>query len=240
MGVDPLEPEFLQYHRRAGYDLMSQAVGIASQWRRDDVRHYLHGYYRLVEDVDREIGRVLSALRDTGLESNTLVVFASDHGEGMGAHRWVQKAAFWEETAKVPLVIAGPGVRAGAVDRHSLVSLADLMPTLCDFAGAAPPPDMRGLSLRPALGGKPLDRPYVVSELLYGDQTREGRMLRTSRYKYVRFNGGARPEQFFDLQEDPGETRNLVNRAESAGILEEHRQLLAGWISRTADDFSTV
>jgi len=237
MAVDPLEPEFLQYHRTTGYDLMSQAVGIASQWLRDDVRHYLHGYYRFVEDVDREIGRVLQALHDTQLDRNTLVVFASDHGEGMGAHRWVQKAAFWEETAKVPLIIAGPGVDQGKVDRRSLASLADILPTLCDFASIAPPPDQRGVSLRPALTGQHLTRPFVVSELLYGGQSREGRMLRTSRYKYVRFNGGARPEQLFDLLADPGESHNMARSDAASSVLQEHRRLLKSWISATADEF---
>jgi arylsulfatase A-like enzyme len=91
MAVDPNEPESIQYHRKSGYDLMSQAVGVASQWQRDDFREYIHDYYRMVEAVDREIGRVLKALDEGGHTANTLVIFASDHGEGMGGHRWVQR-----------------------------------------------------------------------------------------------------------------------------------------------------
>ena len=87
MAVDPNEPEAIQYHRTAGYDLMSQAVGIASEWRRDDVRLYLHDYYRMVEQVDGEIGKVLAALRETGQDRDTVIVLASDHGEGLGGHR---------------------------------------------------------------------------------------------------------------------------------------------------------
>ena len=87
MAVDPNEPEAIQYHRTAGYDLMCHAVGIASEWRRDDVRLYLHDYYRMVEQVDGEIGKVLAALRETGQDRDTVIVLASDHGEGLGGHR---------------------------------------------------------------------------------------------------------------------------------------------------------
>lgn len=238
MAVDPGEPEYLQYHRREGYDLMSQAVGIASGWREADVAHYVHDYYRMVEAVDEEIGRLLEALRASGLEENTLVCFASDHGEGMGAHRWVQKAAFWEETVRVPLLFAGPGVpRSDVVDQESLATLADILPTFCDYGGIKPPPDMRGISLRRTLEGNAPVRPFVVSELQYGEDFRQGRMLRTHRYKYIAFAGGARPEQFFDLEVDPGEVRNLATDPGAKTALNEHRAMLAGWLRETADAF---
>ena len=240
MGVDPLEPEYIQHHRAAGYNLMSQAVGIAAGWLRDDIRFYIHSYYRMVEDVDRQIGRVLAALRQSGLAGNTLVIFTSDHGEGMGAHRWAQKAAFWEETAAVPFIVSGAGVaRRGVIDDRALVSGLDILPTMCDYAGIRPPETLRGKSLRPAVEGRELERAFVVSELsVYGGKEREGRMLRTSRYKYVAFNGGARPEQLFDLELDPGETRNLALLPAAAAVLGEHRALLRHWIRETGDDFT--
>jgi arylsulfatase A-like enzyme len=228
MAVDPDEPEAIQYHRRAGYDLMSQAVGIASEWQRDDFRQYLHDYYRMVEAVDREIRGVLKALDDGGHTPDTLVVFTSDHGEGMGGHHWVQKASFYEESVRVPLIVAGPGMDAGRVCTD-LATLADIMPTMCDAAGVEMPPDVRGISLM-----KASPRPYVVSELRYGTEHREGRMLRGRRYKYVVFNG-ARPEQLFDLELDPGETRNIATSA--TGLRDEHRTMLRSWLRTTADSF---
>lgn len=231
MAVDPNEPEVIQYHRTAGYDLMSQAVGIASGWRRDDMRLYLHDYYRMVEQVDGEIGKVLRALRETGQEQNTVIVFASDHGEGLGAHRWAQKASFYEESLRVPFFIAGPGVAAGVTG--TLTTLADIVPTMSALAGIAAPPDMRGVNV---CGG--FARAFVTSELRYGSAEREGRMLRTKRYKYIRFNSGARAEQLFDLELDPGETFNLASRAGST--LEEHRRLLNDWLSKSGDNFPRV
>jgi len=239
MGVDPDEPEYTQYHRTNNQNLGSNAVWIMSQWNRDDMRFYLHSYYRLVEDVDRQVGRVLDALRKSGQWENTLVVFTADHGEGQGRHRWAQKLGFWEEPVKVPFVIAGPGIRQrGAWDHRTLVSGLDLLPTLCDYAGVAPPTLLRGRSLRPAIEGKTLDRTFVVSELSeYDEKPRQGRMLRTARYKYIVFNGGRRPEQLFDLQFDPGEVCNLAARPSAAAVLSEHRDLLARWIADTNDDF---
>jgi choline-sulfatase len=228
----------MQYHRTAKYDAMSQAVGIAAEWRSGDVRKYLHDYYRLVEDVDRQIGLLLAALRETKLDEKTLVIFAADHGEGMNAHRWVQKAAFYEESVRVPLIVSGPGIpRRATVERHSLASLTDILPTFCDYAGIAPPKDQRGTSLRPAIDGRPLQRKFAVSELRYGDEKREGRMLRTARHKYIVFNGGARPEQLFDLSADPGETCNLARDKAAVALLRQHRDLLRGWITETRDDF---
>lgn len=237
MGVDPGEPEDIRYHRTAGYDLMSQAVGIAAAWKPHDVQNYLDGYYRLVENVDAQIGRVLAALRESDLERDTLVAFIADHGEGTGAHRWVQKASFYEESVRVPFLLAGPGIPKGAVNRHDLVSLLDLMPTLCDYAGLSLPAGMHGTSLRGALNGEPLERDYAISEVRYGSGSREGRMVRSRRYKYISFNSGSFPEQLFDLQEDPGETVNVARDASSRQVLDQHRAFLKGWGQRTQDDF---
>jgi len=231
MAVDPNEPEAIQYHRTAGYDLMSQAVGIASDWRRDDVRLYLHDYYRMVEQVDGEIGKVLAALRETGQDQNTVIVFASDHGEGLGGHRWAQKASFYEESLRVPFFVAGPGVATGV--NGELTTLADIVPTMCALAGIPAPQDMCGVNV--ATG---FERPFVTSELRYGTAEREGRMLRTKRHKYILFNSGARAEQLFDLETDPGENFNLASRGGTA--LDDHRRLMNEWLSKTGDGFRRV
>jgi arylsulfatase A-like enzyme len=234
--VDPQEPEAIQFHRTAGYDLMSQAVGIASQWLRDDFRLYLNDYYRMVEAVDREIGRVLTALRANHLDGNTLVALTSDHGEGMGGHRWVQKASFYEEAVHVPFMLRVPGMVA-ARRSADLVTLMDIMPTFCDYAGTTAPAGMRGVSLRLSLEGKAQPREFVTSQLRYDSLAREGRMLRTERYKYVVYNCGQRAEQLFDLLTDPGEVRNLAHEAGAKPLLQQHRVLLQAELLRTQDAF---
>lgn len=236
LSVDPQEPESIQFHRSAGYDLMSQAVAIAAKWQRDDFREYLHDYYRMVESVDLQIGRVLAALRANGLLSNTLIAFTSDHGEGLGGHRWVQKASFWEETVHVPLILSGPGVKAGHRARD-LVSLMDLFPTFCDYAAIQPPQGARGVSLRSSLEGRSQPREYVTSHLRYDSAAREGRMLRTERFKYICHNSGQRPELLYDLWADPGECRNLAAEPAGKAILAQHRLLLHQELLVTKDPF---
>jgi len=236
LNIDPNEPELLQYHRTAGYDLMSQAVAIASKWQRDDFRHYLHDYYRMVETVDKQIARVLTALRNSGALDNTVIAFTSDHGEGMGAHRWVQKAAFWEETVRVPMMFCGPGITAGHRSRD-LTSLLDLLPTICDYAGIPPDPNFRGQSLRPSLEAKTQPRNYITAHLRFGTEDKEGRMLRSQRYKYICFSQGKNREQLFDLEIDPGESRNLALESASGAIVLQHRALLANELKQSKDYF---
>jgi arylsulfatase A-like enzyme len=187
-----------------------------------------------VEAVDREVGRVLKALDESGFARDTVIAFCSDHGEGMGGHRWVQKAAFYEESVRVPLMIAGPGVPVGQV-RNNLATLSDLMPTFCDIARIRRPADMRGIGL---LKDDVSAREFVVSELRYGTEAREGRMIRTARYKYTAFNNGANAEQLFDLELDPGENNNLARTAGT--ILDDHRNMLKQWSAKTGDSFRRI
>jgi arylsulfatase A-like enzyme len=116
------------------------------------------------------------------------------------------------------------------VERRALTTLADIFPTFCDAAGIAAPREARGVSLL-----KPLPDRFVVSELRYASPDWDGRMLRTARYKYVAFNNGARPEQLFDLELDPGETVNLA--ASKPAALGDHQALLRRWLKETGDGF---
>lgn len=197
-------------------------------WEELHYRYYLWSYYRHVEAVDAEVGHILQALRDAGLEESTIVVFTSDHGEGRGCHRMTHKAFPYEEVCKVPLIVSWPGTLGeGAVDRTSLVSGMDIFPTLCDLAGVEAPGSVGGASLRPALQrGEPIERDSVVVELAGG----RAAALRTRRYKYIRYAEGP-TEMLFNLEDDPGETRNLAGDPAHESVLAEHREILRRWQS---------
>ena len=211
-------------------------------WDEGHWRKYRYAYFRMMEDVDRQVGQVLEALGRAGQEDNTVVVFTSDHGEGLASHRWTGKMMFYEEEAAVPLIVSWKGVTPqGRIDREHLVSALDVLPTLCDYAGVPPPPLVRGQSLRPVIENP--DRPgheFVVSEMAAGGAGGRGRsfMVRTKKYKYMVFPGpGAeRVEMLFDLQADPGEMKNLAGQPAQAGELERHRKLLAEWKETTEED----
>ena len=113
-------------------DAMSCRMGSQYLHTPDDWRRQRWGYYRMIEKVDAEIGKVLEALRKTGQEDNTLIVFTSDHGECAGAHRFNQKTVFYEESARVPLIVAWKGhTAAGTCDKLVNTGI-DILPTLLD------------------------------------------------------------------------------------------------------------
>ena len=234
--LPPLPPNFdktadepAQLARRPRHD----------QWDENHWRKYRFAYYRMMEDVDRQVGQVLEALRQAGREADTVVIFTSDHGEGLGSHRWTGKMMYYEEEAAVPLIVSWKGVTpAGRIDRQHLVSALDVLPTICDYAGVQPPPLVRGQSLR-AVIEKP-DGPgheFVVSEMAAEGAGRSF-MVRTKKYKYMVFPsaGTERPEMLFDLESDPGEMKNLAGQAALAAELQRHRQLLAQWNKTTEED----
>jgi len=204
---------------------------VRNNWTEEDWRLHHWIYHRLTEDVDRQIGTVLKALRETGLDKNTIIVFTSDHGDMDGSHKMVHKTQFYEEAARVPFIVAGPGIVQG-VDRQHLVSASvDLVPTFCDFAGVDIPEGIHGRSIRLLAEGKSLGdwRDFVISE------TNLGRMVRSDRYKYCQYKGGEPREMLIDMENDPGEMKNLAGMEEYGNILAVHRNMLYEWTEKTGD-----
>jgi len=124
-------------------------------------------------------------------------------------------------------VVTWKGVtKPGLVDSTHLVSTGlDLIPTLCDFAGLPPRPELRGRSLRDLAEGR---KPPRWRESLVVESGR-GRMVRTDRYKYIVYASGSPREQLIDLADDPGEMQNLALDPAAAEVLRQHRQLLKQW-----------
>lgn len=234
------EPDILALMRRSYQDSPMFPVGAFSdrQWR-----EYLWAYYRLAEKADAQIGTVLQALRESGLEEDTLIVFVSDHGDCQGAHRWNQKTVFYEEAARVPLVMSGKGIPKARIASRLVNTGIDLIPTLCDYADISVPPGLPGLSLR----NTNLDpRQYVVASnrMIQGApidgivSTPSGRMVRSQRYKYCAYSEGNHRESLVDLEKDPGEMLNLAGDPHFQQIVNQHRRMLSEWCNRTHDSFS--
>jgi arylsulfatase A-like enzyme len=201
-------------------------------------RRYRAFYNELVETVDREIGTVLGAVAPGDVPPIT--VFSTDHGDLGGAHGLPYKGpAMYEELVRIPLVISWPG-RIRAARSDALVSLIDLLPTLCDLTGVPPPADVDGLSLRPVLtpspGSSPRVREMVFAEY-HGKQSWRVpiRMVRSARWKYVRYLGYG--EELYDLDADRGELRNLAGAASAAAERARLARELDEWMRRTVDPF---
>jgi len=189
-----------------------------------------HAYYGMVSYLDARVGAVLAALQRTGLAERTAVLFTSDHGEMLGEHGMWYKRVFYEDAARVPLLLRWPGrVRAGRVPQ--VCSLLDLAPTLCAIGGIGESgrdtvaAQFRGGSLLPlALGRLQGWRDEAIAEYLGEGVIQPCRMLRRGRYKAVFVRG--EPGQLFDLEADPLEQNDLAGRPEAAGIEAELRAAL--------------
>lgn len=215
----------------------------------EDWRKHRWGYYRMIEKVDAEIGKVLAALRQAGLEEDTIVVFTADHGECAGAHGFNQKTVLYEESARVPLIIAGKGRTAAGISDKLVNTGVDLLPTMLDFAGVEIPKKLPGRSLVPLALGKPVAgwRDYVVvednmsqaGELNGFTPQMEGRMVRSERYKYCLYGRGIRRESLVDLQADPGEMNDLATDPKFREVLLQHRQMLAKFAAEQKDSTAT-
>ncbi len=219
IGDEPKHLENLRQHQVVSLDGYTSIDWTPAQWR-----FYLWNYYRMVEEVDAEIGRVLDALENAGCSDNTAIILTSDHGESMGAHKMTVKGNFYEEAVKVPMVVCYPGkVTEDRKDGVSLVSGVDIFATACDIAGVNVPKGDRGISLLSIAAGKKAGHEYVVSEL---GRENKGWMLRTADFKYVVYEGDA-VEQLFHIAKDPLEKVNLYKDANYAEVLKNHRGLLA-------------
>lgn len=203
-------------------------------WSPAQYRHYLAAYHHYCFRADREVGRILDTVGD---RDDTVVIITADHGEGMAQHGMVTKAGhFYEACTRVPLIVTGPGIAGGATAAAPLASLLDLHPTLADLADAQAPDNLRGRSLKPWIDDPSHadDGVPAISAWRGGDECiSPARMLRTKRYKYTRFNhdGG---EELYDLQNDPGETRNLKDDADA---LAHHHTLLKQHCDDVGDPF---
>lgn len=203
----------------------------------DDWRKYRNAYYRLVEHVDAEIGKIVDAIDKNNLWENTVVIFTSDHGDGMGAHQWNQKSALYEEVVNIPMIVTLPGKKhAGKVMPQLINNGVDFYASVCDWAGIKLPADKSGVSYKKiALQGDAAasHQKYVVTETLFdkGKGTR-GWSLRTQQYKYVLYDKGRNREQLFDMTKDRGEMRNLAVEKKYQDLLQEHRRLLLEWMDK--------
>ncbi len=180
------------------------------------IRNARHAYYGAISYVDDKVGEVLRALRATGLDANTIVIFTSDHGDMLGERGLWYKMSFFEWAARIPLIFHAPQ-RFAARRVTQNVSLIDLLPTLVDLAHGAPVTATDGHSLVPLLNGDSDGWPDVtLSEYLAEGVIAPCLMIRRGNYKYI-FNEFD-PPQLYDLHADPHELNNLAGQAAYAEV----------------------
>ncbi len=200
--------------------------GTVGKWSKEHWQYYRWCYYRHIEMVDAEIGRVLQAIEDNNYKNETLIIFTADHGEGLGAHQMTRKSSPYRESLSVPFIISWPGqLPENKIDKDHPVSGFDIMPTICDYIGIKSPDKTTGLSVRPIMENKTKTwRKYLVSETTQN----QARVVRSKQYKYIAYADDI-TDQFFNLKNDPGETKNLISSSSHASALKEHQKFLIQW-----------
>lgn len=177
----------------------------------EKVRVALAAYFGMVSFLDDNIGRVLAALSAAGLADDTRVIYSTDHGDNLGVRHMWGKSIHYEESAAIPMIVAGPGVPAGKTCATP-VTLVDVYPTILQSAGIAPD------AAEKTLPGRSLvdlaNAPDDPTRVAFGEYHAAGSitamyMVRKGRWKYIHHVGYA-PE-LFDLADDPGETRDLAS-----------------------------
>ncbi len=191
------------------------------KWMRENNqwRNLVRSYLACTSFVDAQVGRLLDALEESGLADNTIVVLWGDHGYHLGEKDITGKNTLWERSTRVPLIFAGPGVRAGQRCTRP-AELLDMYPTLVELCGLAERDDLEGISLVPQLRDATAarQRPAITSH----NQGNHG--VRSERWRYIRYADGS--EELYDHQNDPQEWTNLAGDPEFASVLEEHRRWL--------------
>ena len=193
-----------------------------------EVRKQLREYYATITAFDGHVGRVLAALRELGLDKNTLVVFSADHGLAVGSHGLFGKQSLYEHSMKPPLVFAGPMVPKGS--SPALAYLLDIFPTVCDYAGATAPAGLDGASLRPVIDGKAAG----VRDTLFLAYRDVQRAVRDDRWKLIRYPQIGKT-QLFDLSTDPDELRDRADDPAEAGRVERMKGVMAEWQKKLGD-----
>ena len=194
------------------------------QWKR-----FIATYQLLIENTDRLIGLLLESLKQQGLEENTIVLFTTDHGEMAGSHKLIAKTTFYEESSKIPVIIRYPKkIKQSTTNSEALVSTIDIMPTLLDLAGVKIPQGIDGRSFKNQI----LNPKVSTNEFdIVFSQNQFGRMVRYDEFKYVRsVVYGITYEILYDIDNDPAESKNLLDDPKFKNQLSKGRKLLNDWL----------
>jgi uncharacterized sulfatase len=193
--------------------------------REAEAREAIRAYYATITFVDAQIGKLLDTLDRLKLAEKTLIVFWSDHGYHVGEHGLLMKQSLFEESARVPLIIAAPGQKKTGQTSGRTVELLDIYPTLADLCGLTPPASLHGTSLRPLLD-EPAAPWFKPAHTQVWRGSFPGYSVRTERWRYTEWDHGKQGIELYDHAADPHEFINLAADLAHTATVREMKMLL--------------
>ena len=194
-------------------------------------------YLEALLSLDESIGAVLDFLDATGLAESTLVIYTTDNGFAWGEHGLIDKRHFYEASARVPMLAYAPGLIQPGTVVEKMVQNIDVAPTILEMAGLQSPEHMVGASIIPLLEGKEVswrDRIFYEYYWEYDfPQTPTMHGVRTDRYKLIRYHGIWDTNEFYDLENDPHETQNLIMAPEHQETIRQLSEDIYVWLETT-------
>ena len=191
----------------------------------DMIRRSIAAYYGFVSYTDYCIGRLIAAIEDAGLREDTLIVYASDHGEMLYKNGICEKHSFFEDAVRIPLIFSHPNVVPAGERSDALVSNIDILPTILAMAGVETPGLVEGKDLYPTFTGESV-QDHIYAE--YYHSLDPSRMVRDDRYKYIHTEEDIC--ELYDLRNDPLEQINLAWYPQYASrISSMEEQVMEGW-----------
>ncbi|MCC5928170.1 MAG: sulfatase [Cyclobacteriaceae bacterium] len=199
-------------------------TSLNSEMSEQQQKKAIAGYYAAVSYMDAQLGKILKALRDEGLEDNTIIVFTSDHGFHLGEHDFWMKVSLHEESVRVPLVIKVPGQKPSV--NYAFAELIDLYPTLTELAGLPLPQEVQGKSLVPIIKDQHASvRDHIFSVSVFRDV--KSFLLRDHNWAYIQYNEDASEGiELYNMQYDPGQYNNLAGNPLFTGVVEHYKKHL--------------
>jgi arylsulfatase A-like enzyme len=199
------------------------------KWTEEQFKDYIRRYYGYSAYIDHQIGRVLEALAENGLEDNTIVIFTSDHGDMVGAHGSIFKIGTgYEELAKVPFIMRAPGITKPGFVADSLVSNIDIMPTLIDLLELPEQKDMHGKSFKDVLSGAS----HSFRDRIFSHWGTQSFLTFDGEWKY-QLHWKSDMDELYNLRRDPGEMKNLAMDPQYGDIAAENRKAILDWLWET-------
>jgi iduronate 2-sulfatase len=183
-------------------------------------REYMRSYYACITFMDAQVGKVLDALDRLELWERTIVIFFGDHGFHLGERGWWNKSTVFDLSARAPLIVWAPQMKAPDRSSARLVEFVDIYPTVTELCRLKAPPALEGRSFVPLLHDPAAPWKEAAFTQVQRGQI-AGYSVRTERWRYTEWDRGNKGIELYDHQNDPGEWRNLADETQHAAVMKQ-------------------